>query len=227
MAQEEPVRVKQQFIRAPHFQKDILADLNSWRTIFYGLGLIGQDAGTLHERVRNFFRRQSSGRYGGVEFGSVSKRFPGFEYGDYRKFLVNGSGTGKIERLTEEHYTLVTEYDLETARVKSTGPIEAHLDSLIHALVYTKWGLAGFVFHVHSPDIWRNRKRLRVPATREDVGYGTPEIVEEVGRLFNEGKVGIFMNLFAIGSYEDSIVSFGQDSLAAGSAIVKYLSRSL
>ena len=40
-----------------------------------------------------------------------------------------------------------------------------------------------FVFHVHSPTIWRSRAQLRLPETSPDIDYGTPEMAAAISTL--------------------------------------------
>ena len=45
----------------------------------------------------------------GVGFGNVSVRIP-----RSRRFIISGTATGKIAFLTGAHYTLVTDFDIES-----------------------------------------------------------------------------------------------------------------
>jgi len=76
-----------------------------------------------------------------------------------------------------------------------------------------------FVFHVHSPEIWKNAERLDILKTRDDVEYGTSEMVKEVERLFRETDVRE-KNIFATGGHKDGIFSFGNDSRITGSVLL-------
>ena len=118
--------------------------LDKWHRIFKKAGILGQD----------------SDRYGGLGFGNLSQRING------RSFLITGTQTGHLERLAPEHYALVTAVDLNHNRVESQGPVKPSSESLTHAAVYSLDEQIEFVFHVHSPSIWRARDSLRLLKTK-------------------------------------------------------------
>ena len=74
------------------------------------------------------------------------------------------------------------------------------------------------MFHVHSPDIWRNRVTLGLPQTGPEVPYGTPEMAREVKRLYQQG---VFQDIqvLAMAGHEDGIISFGSVADETGEAI--------
>ena len=78
--------------------------------------------------------------------------------------------------------------------------------------------------HVHSPELWRHAHTLDVPVTRPDVTYGTPEMSDEVRRLFRETNVRQ-RRLFAMGGHEDGLVAFGRTVEEAGTVLLNDLAR--
>src|SRR5579885_2337141 len=66
----------------------------------------------------------------GIGFGNISIRYR------ENSFIISGSGTGAIPYLTNEHYTTVTEYNIEENRLTANGPIIASSESLTHAIIY-------------------------------------------------------------------------------------------
>ena len=62
--------------------------------------------------------------------------------------------------------------------------------------------------------------------TRADVAYGTPEMADEVRRLFCETDVRQ-LRIFGMAGHEDGIVTFGRTADEAGSAMLGALARSL
>ena len=63
-----------------------------------------------------------------------------------------------------------------------------------------------------------------MPITRPDVAYGTPEMSDEVRRLFRETDVRQ-RRLFSMGGHEDGLVSFGRTAEEAGTVLLTYLAR--
>lgn len=184
-----------------------ITDLNYWREIFRQKGLIGQD--------RN--------RYNGAGYGNLSKRIEPLEAQiRKRRFLITGTQTGQLEKLTVEHYSLVSEYIPEENLVISQGPIEASSESMTHGTIYDLNTEHRYVFHVHSPDLWMNYDKLSLPFTRKDVAYGTPEMTEEVRRLFRDSNVEE-RRIFAMMGHEDGIISFGRTAEEAGNVITSHL----
>jgi hypothetical protein len=96
---------------------------------------------------------------------------------------------------------------------------------MTHCAIYDLDSSVEFVFHVHSPEIWRNSARLGIPATAAEVEYGTPAMAGEIRRLFRQSPAR-FMHIVALGGHEDGIIAFGRSAEEAGWTILKYLERS-
>lgn len=168
-----------------------IAGLNAWRTVLHVLGLTSQDPL----------------RYGGVAYGNVSQRASGAPAGRSTspQFIVSGTQTGGLDRLTERHYCLVTGFDLYANRLRAEGPIAPSSESLTHAAVYRAAPSARCVLHVHSPEIWRHAKALQVPVVDPKIAYGTPEMADAVGALVRRHQDAIV----AMGGHEDGIIAYG------------------
>jgi len=155
-------------------------------------------------RVRSRLREMGFiGRYpNGIGFGNVSIRV-----GATNEFYISGTMTGGLEDLTEAHYTKVVAWDFLQNRVQCAGPIQASSESMTHAAIYEQDATARAVLHVHEMELW---KRLldRVPTTRKDVEYGTPEMAAEMGRLFRESDVRE-RRILAMAGHEEGIFVFG------------------
>ncbi len=210
MASEEGVIKFRQEFRMGQPPSIDLAELDAWRMVFYRLGLIGQD-------------RQ---KYGGAGYGNVSQRVGRDESRKRRRFVITGTQTGGLPELGPEHYTTVINYDYETNAVVVEGPLEASSESMTHGMVYDQSGLIRYVFHAHSPEIWKAAGKLGLPETREDVEYGTPQMAEEVRRIFVEADLDK-IRIFSMAGHEDGIVSFGRTAQEAGSVMVEHLVRAL
>lgn len=171
-----------------------LIKLNMYREYLYLTWLVGQDPE----------------RYGGAGYGNVSKRIDTYiPQKNKNKFIITGSQTGGLKILMQEHYTTILEYYPEENRVVSNGPIEASSESMTHGTIYDECDSCRYVFHVHSPLIWRNSKRLGIPSTKKEVEYGTPEMAEEVKRLFRETNAKE-KGVFTAAGHEDGMFFFGK-----------------
>ncbi|NTV23582.1 MAG: class II aldolase/adducin family protein [Nanoarchaeota archaeon] len=137
----------------------------------------------------------------GIGFGNISIR--------EKKFIISGSATGGVARAGQQHFTRVLDYDFDKNWLLCEGPAKASSESLTHAAVYESDPNINAVIHVHSKEMWE-RLKGRVPAAREDISYGTPEMGYEVKRLFSEtdvAKKGVFIML----GHEEGVVVFGRN----------------
>jgi hypothetical protein len=191
------------FLPADPLPAATIGILNAWRRILYRLGMIGQDP---H-------------RYGGLGYGNVSIRAAS---GNAASFIISGTQTGGMDRLFPEHYTLVTAFDPAANSVAAEGVVRPSSESLTHGSLYRLDRMIGAVIHAHSPEIWTQADAIGLPVTRRDVHYGTPEMAEEVCRLFQNTPVGV-LKIFAMGGHEDGIVAFGGGMEQAGLTLVRYL----
>lgn len=180
-----------------------LSALNAWRDILWKLELIGEDPQ----------------RYEGYGFGNVSQR-----HDAGNQFVISGTQTGHIRKIEEHHYALVTEFDPNSNRVIAEGPVRPSSESMTHGVLYSLDESVNCVLHVHSPDIWTAASKLKLPLTRADVDYGTPEMATEVSRLFRETDVQQ-QGIFAMAGHQDGVVSFGSTPEEAGVILIKTLAR--
>lgn len=197
-------------VRGPKLEPHKIQVLNYWRGVLYSCGLIGKDPD----------------RYGDIAVGNVSQKVP--PYGmpkNNSNFIISGTQTGGLERLTEEHYTKVLKSYPKENTVVYTGPegsIEPSSEAMTHGAVYDCSKSSIFVFHGHSDVLWKCSKALEIPATRECVESGTPEMAEEVEILFRDTDVAR-KGIFSMGGHEGGIVTFGQSAKQAGGVMLAYL----
>lgn len=172
-----------------------IVEINKWRQKMFNLELIGVYAD-------------------GIGYGNISARLPN------EQFVITGSATGGIQDLTPEHYTTVTEFDIEKNYLKCEGPIRASSESLTHAAIYLADPSANAVVHVHNLELW-NKLLDEVPTTPPQVEYGTSEMALEIIRLFKEDGVG--KNIIVMAGHEEGVITFGKDLDQAGSILLNYL----
>jgi hypothetical protein len=189
--------------------RDLACKLVAWREVMGKLELVGQDPA----------------RYGGAGYGNVSARVgpPSLPRGK-RAMLITGTQTGGIQKLGPAELCLVERYDYAENRVVSRGAVEPSSETMTHGAIYDLSPAIRFVFHAHSPVIWRAASALRIPTSDARVAYGTPEMAREVQRLYF-GSALPALRILAMGGHEDGIIVFGESAEAAGQTLVTQLAR--
>jgi L-ribulose-5-phosphate 4-epimerase len=193
MNEEGVIKFNCQWTKSAPLEEACIKDLNVWRDKLYRLGLIGVNKD-------------------GIGYGNISIRLRNNE------FIISGSGTGRFEKLTEEHYALVTDYDVEKNAICSTGSITASSESLTHAMIYECASDAHAVIHVHHFNLWKKLLNA-LPATAQNIEYGTPEMANEIARLFNEQNLSQH-KILAMTCHYEGIVCFGKNLAQAGELLL-------
>jgi hypothetical protein len=205
--QEGVIKFDLKFTSAPPLPPEDLREINAWRRILHLLGLTGQDPE----------------RYDGLGYGNISRLLEPFDApASRRRFVISGTQTGGLSDLKEEHSALVTECEPERNRVVAEGPIRPSSEALTHGTLYQADPSLHFIMHVHSPEIWRRARELKIPLTDEKAAYGTPDMAAEVRRLLLQPSVRKG-RIFAMGGHEDGLVAFGRTAEEAGTVLVNLL----
>lgn len=173
--------------------------INAWRTLFYRLGLIGQNPE----------------RYDGYGFGNISFKLDN----TMGQFIISGTQTGHLEELEIDHYCMVTGTEILKHRLHSSGLTKPSSEALTHACVYQQDPEIKAVIHVHSPELWIKTKVLGLPYTPVSVLYGSPEMAAAVKKLFTNGQLDT-CSIFSMQGHEDGIVAFGRSLEAAAWALI-------
>lgn len=183
--------------------------LTAWREIFAKTQLVGQDPK----------------RYDGAGYGNVSGRLgaPSAPRGQ-RGFLITGTQTGGRSCLSLDDYCAVRSYDYRKNRVESVGAILPSSESMTHAAIYDLSSEIRFVFHAHTPTLWRRARALQLPTTDPKIAYGTPEMALEAQRLFRSSALPE-LRILAMGGHEDGIIVFGKSAEEAGQVMLSFLAR--
>ena len=210
MKAEGVIKFDLRFTAGQPVAMDTLTELNTWRQILCKHALIGQDPA----------------RYEGYGFGNISQRNgdPDQPRGK-RQFVISGTQTGHLEELDNSHYACVTAYDAATNQVVAAGPVKPSSESMTHGVIYDLDNRLRAVLHVHSPDIWNSATSQGIPVTNASVEYGTPEMSQEVERLFAQSDVRD-KGIFSMGGHEDGIVAFGGTVEEAGNTLLAALAGS-
>ena len=139
----------------------------------------------------------------GIGFGNISIRC-----GDPGQFLITGTQTGHIASTTDQHYSLVTNYDIERNEVFCSGPVQASSEAMTHAAIYELDPSIAAVVHVHSRSLW-DRHMNRLPTTNPDVAYGTPEMAREFRRLYTD-SIFDSEGIAVMGGHDEGLISIGE-----------------
>ena len=183
------------WIRAGPVPEKQVNDLNVWRDNLYERGLVGAYSN-------------------GIGFGNISMRSAN------GTFIITGSATGGLSRLNENHYVLVNDYDLSRNSLTCSGPVRASSESLSHAVIYECSPGTNAVIHVHNIGMWENLVN-KLPTTCEKVPFGTPEMADEIKRLFDETSVA-GGKILVMGGHREGIIAFGSTLDEAGKILLKY-----
>jgi len=190
------IKFKCKWLRAKPLSAKCLKELNAWRGKLYQLGFIGA--------YKN-----------GIGFGNISVRIK-----NTNQFIISGTQTGGIRELTEKHYTKVVRGDFKKNSLTCKGPIKASSESLTHLEVYKADKRVNAVIHVHHPKLWKKLLN-KAPTTQKSVSYGTPEMADEVLRIFKEMGPGINRKkVFVMAGHRDGVIAFGKDLKQAGAALL-------
>jgi len=173
----------------------LIKELNNWRDKLYQLKLIGAYSN-------------------GIGYGNISIRL------ESNVFLITGSATGHLKKLSAKHYTRVTSYNFAKNTLTCEGPIRASSESLTHAAIYEANKEVNAVIHIHSKPLW-DKLLCTIPTTSPAVEYGTPQMALEIGRLFNETDLNT-KRILVMAGHEEGIIAFGKDLDDAGSIIMGY-----
>ena len=198
MKEEGVIKFNCQWIKSAPLTGTWINDLTVWRDKLYKSGLIGVNED-------------------GIGYGNISIRH------QQNKFIISGSGTGKFKNLTEGHYALVTDYNVDENTLYATGPVIASSESLTHAMIYEYGSDINAVIHVHHLKLWKKLLKT-LPATDENVEYGTPEMAKEIARLFKEQQLSQH-KLFAMAGHSGGIVCFGKSLSEAGELLLNHFAR--
>ena len=210
MQEEGVIKFDLRFTLAELRPQELPDELCHWRDRLWQEGLIGKDPD----------------RYDGYGYGNVSCRLPPFDNpSDQYTFVISGSQTGSLLETDSRHYAVIDACDIEHNRVTAHGPVKPSSEALTHAMVYAQDNGIHAVIHVHSPTIWQTAGRTGLPVTAADVAYGTPQMAQEVARLFLETDVSQ-QQLFAMGGHTDGVIAFGNSVQQAGNLLLDCLVRS-
>jgi hypothetical protein len=186
-------------------EPDVLASLSGWRAVFKRLALLGQDPD----------------RYGGLGFGNLSSR----DRQRPDEFVITASQTAATPALVDDDLVRITHSNPARFWVDAMGHQPPSSETLTHAVIYRADPAVGWVFHVHSPDIWQRAVDLALPATAEDVPYGSPAMAGAVADLL--GRHPARPIVFTTLGHQDGVFACGASAADTAGALLGLLARVL
>jgi len=171
-----------------------MPELLTWRRRLHERRLIGADAQ-------------------GIGYGNLSVRLY-----TTPTFLITGTQSSGSAEVDQRDFARVTVVDLDRNFLRSIGERAPSSEALTHAALYQVNGAIRAVVHVHSAPIW-NSCRNRLPTSREDVQYGTPEMAYEVIRLHKRKALGR-QGVIVMGGHQDGVIAFGPSLAEAAGEIL-------
>ncbi|HIE54695.1 MAG TPA: class II aldolase/adducin family protein [Chromatiaceae bacterium] len=186
---------------APGFH--LSAPLRAWFRILRRLELLGRNPQ----------------RYGGFAYGNLSRRHK-------QGFIITCSQTSGLEQLSGNDFAQVTQWSPAANQLRSRGPCRPSSESLTHATIYQEATEAHWVFHAHSPEIWRNAKRLSMPITDPLAEYGTAEMARAMANTLEQmGRPAT--GIVSLGGHEDGVIAWGTTVEEPGCLLLATLARAI
>lgn len=172
--------------------------LMEWRDKMYEHKLIGE-----YEDIK-------------IGYGNISIKLP-------QGILISGTQTGNIYPIEANHFSLVTNYSMETNSLSCVGKIKASAESLTHAAFYEANNKIKAVIHIHNKYLW-DVLIDKIPTSDRNVPYGTSEMASEIKRLFKETNL-LNDKIMVMGGHDEGIIAFGNNLQEAGKVVLSVLSK--
>lgn len=192
---EGTIKFNCQWIKQP-LSISVPDELLTWRDRMYELNLIGY-----YENIN-------------IGYGNISIKTP-------QGILISGTQTGNIYPIQPQHFTLVTDYQLDRNIVECKGLIKASSESMTHIAVYRCDESINAIIHIHNMTLWQNLMN-KIPTTNKNIAYGTPDMAKEIFRLFEESNVKQ-EKILVMAGHEEGIIAFGDSLEEAGNTLLKII----
>lgn len=155
-------------------------------------------------KVRNyFFKKKLIGMYkNGIGFGNVSCR-----YGK-NKFIISGSATGGLKRLSLNHYSLIRDWNFKKNQVIYSGKVKPSSEAMSHLAIYESSCSTKIVVHIHDKKLWKKLKN-NVPTTSSKATFGTPELAFSIKKILKK-KSNREQGILIMAGHQEGIMFFGK-----------------
>lgn len=178
------IKFQAQWQKAPALPDSKLYNIIYFRDTLHTLGLIG---------VYN----------NGIGYGNISKR-----YDTTGQFIISGSVTGHLSKLSAEHYTLIRKVNIDQNTVWCEGPIIASSETMSHAVIYQTCPEVNAVIHVHHAALWQQLLH-QIPTTDASATYGSPEMAYSIITLLQNTDLRE-QKMFVMEGHPEGIFAFGK-----------------
>lgn len=158
-----------------------------------------------------FDKHQLAPPYPGGSAGNLSFR----KTSGKPEFIITGTKIGLKNNLTKNQFVHVIDVDFSTSKIKVNGLIEPSSESMLHWAIYNMRPEINAIFHGHSIEILEKAKENNWITTKNEVPYGTPELVKEVLNIIDNQDFVIIKN--------HGFLAFGKTIEEAGSLCKKAL----
>lgn len=144
----------------------------------------------------------------GVGYGNISQRL-----NKSGSFIITGSRTGALEKLTNAHFSVVRDFSLAQNTLYCEGPSIASSESMSHAVFYQECPWVNGVIHIHHQGLWERLLGV-VPTTAKGVAYGTPEMAWSIIDLLKHSSLKT-QQILVMHGHPEGIFVFGEQLSAA------------
>lgn len=199
MLDEGYIKFQANWTPTPPLNIPVIHHLNHWRNKMYEMGWIGA-----YEN--------------GIGYGNISQRLD-----SNGQFLISGSATGNLKKLTNAHYAKVLDFDLNKNILSCTGYTIASSESMSHAVVYQECPFVNGVIHIHHLELWK-RLLHQVPTTDLKAAYGTPEMAYSIIQLLKTTDL-LEQKIFVMEGHKEGIFAFGESLEEAAGVISTYFDK--
>lgn len=144
-----------------------------------------------------------------VGYGNISRKLTlsNLHQSLNAQFIISGTQTGHLKKLTEKDYTYIVDYCIANNSAKSIGPILPSSESLTHAAIYESDPNIGAVIHIHNKDIWSGMINGDLLYTEKNIPYGTVQMAQRVKEIITDFPG----ESFAMAGHEDGVITYGVD----------------
>lgn len=159
---------------------------------------------------KEFHKHDLAPPYEEGSFGNLSFRLKEGE----DQFIITGSKIGLKDELKEDSFVKVVSCDFEKGVIEVCGLREPSSESMLHFAIYQKRSEINAVFHGHSLKIQTLAKKLKIPQTKKEEPYGTPDLVQSVLEILDKGSFLLMKN--------HGFLALGKAMQEAGEISLKY-----
>lgn len=159
----------------------------------------------------------------GLGYGNVSMRKDYSSIHSTRRpqFIITGTQTGHLRNLTGEHYTRITDFDLDRFSVMAQGTVRASSETATHASIYEMNPDIRAVIHIHCKKIWERMIKEEYPSTGKWIPYGTFEMAAAVKGCIGDRTQG----LIVMKGHEEGVIAYAPNLNTAMNLISKEYKR--